>query len=317
MHCQPCNRPCRKHGFNRNQTRRYRCPECGTTYSEERQHLFGNMRVDEDKAILALTLLCEGSSVRAVARVTVLHKATILKLLVEAGERVERFMADTIQDVPVEDVECDEVWGFIARKEKTKRRKRINDPQQADSYLWIGLDRESKLVLAHQVGRRTKLAADAFAEKLDTATGGRFQISTDALEHYTDSLNFHLGTRTSHGTVHKEFGYEEEGQRRYSPPRLTGAKKAVSYGKPDLNRTGTSYVERWNLSLRTGMKRMTRLTIAFSRCWRNHKAALALWIGYYNFVTTNRAVRMPPAMAAGVTRRPWSMRDLLEAATQC
>jgi IS1 family transposase len=272
------------------------------------------MWVDEDKAVLALTMLCEGSSVGAVARVTGLHKGTLLKLLVFAGERVERFMGDFIQDVPVEDVECDEMWGFIARKERTKRRKEIDDPQQGDSYLWIGLDRVSKLVLAHHVSRRTNQAADAFAEKLERATAGRFQISTDAFEPYVDSLSFHLGTRTSHGTLRKEFGYDEEGERRYSPPRLTGAQKDATYGNPDPDRIGTSYVERWNLSLRTGLERMTRLTIAFSRCWRVHKAALALWIGYYNFVTANRAEKMPPAMTAGITRRPWSMRNLLEAA---
>lgn len=73
-------------------------------------------------------------------------------------------------------------------------------------------------------------------------------------------------------------------------------------------------MERWNLSLRTGLKRMTRLNVAFSRCWRNYKAARALWVGYYNFVTTNRAVKVPPATAAELTCRPWSMRDLLEAA---
>lgn len=70
MHCQPCDRPCRKHGFNLNQTRRYRCPACGATYSEQRPSLFGTMRLDEDKALMALHLLCEGSSVRSVSRVT-------------------------------------------------------------------------------------------------------------------------------------------------------------------------------------------------------------------------------------------------------
>ena len=60
---------------------------------------------------------------------------------------------------------------------------------------------------------------------------------------------------------------------------------------------------------------MSRLTIAFSRCWRNHKAALSLWIGYYNFVTMNRAIRMTSAMAAGVARRPWSLADLLREAS--
>jgi lambda repressor-like predicted transcriptional regulator len=228
----------RSHGKRADGRRRFKSFTCKRVETESREHLFGDMRVDEDKAVLALTLLCEGSSVRAVARVTGLHKGTLLKLLVEAGERVERFMAAAIRDVAVEDVECDEVWGFIARKEKTKRRKRISDPQQGDSYLWIGLDRRSKLVLAHHVSRRTTLAADAFAEKLDRATGGRFQISTDSFEPYVDSLNFHLGTRTSHGQIHKEFGYEEEGQRYYSPPRLISAEKATAYGEPDYDRSG-------------------------------------------------------------------------------
>ena len=70
MLCQDCQRKCRKHGVNRNGTQRFRCPACKKTYSEERESLFGAMRVPEDKALLALNLLCEGSSVRAVSRVT-------------------------------------------------------------------------------------------------------------------------------------------------------------------------------------------------------------------------------------------------------
>lgn len=67
--------------------------------------------------------------------------------------------------------------GLIARKERTKRRKRITDAQQGDSYPWIGLDRQSQLVVAQHVSRRTNQAADAFAEKLDRATAGRFTVS--------------------------------------------------------------------------------------------------------------------------------------------
>lgn len=303
----------RKHGKRADGRRRFKCFACKKVHTETRQHLFGDMRVDEDKAVMALTMLCEGSSVRSTARVTGLHKSTLLKLLVLAGERVERFMAEAMTDVPVEDVECDEVWSYVALKERTKRRKRINDPQQGDAYLWIGLDRASKLVLCHHLDRRTNQAADAFAEKLERATEGEFTVSTDAFEPYIESLNFHLGHRTRHGIIRKEFGYDEEGQRHYAPPKLISAEKSASYGDPDLAKIGTSHVERWNLSLRLGLKRMNRLTVAFSRCWRNHKAAMALWIAYYNFVTTNRAVKMPPAMAAGITRRPWTMRDLMEA----
>ena len=45
----------------------------------------------------------------------------------------------------------------------------------------------------------------------------------------------------------------------------------------------TSHVERANLSIRTGMRRMTRLTNAFSKKWENLKAAYAVWFAFYNF----------------------------------
>lgn len=67
MVCQDCKSKCRKHGINRNGTQRFRCSGCKKTYSEERESLFGAMRVPEDKALMALHLLCEGSSVRAVS----------------------------------------------------------------------------------------------------------------------------------------------------------------------------------------------------------------------------------------------------------
>ncbi len=55
--------------------------------------------------------------------------------------------------------------------------------------------------------------------------------------------------------IHKEFGYDEEGQRRYAPPKPIASEKSRAYGSPDLERIGTSRVERWNLSLHIGMKR--------------------------------------------------------------
>ena len=312
--CPDCQTTMRKHGKRADGRRRFKCFPCRKVHTEPREHLFGEMRVDEDTAVMALTLLCEGSSVRATCRVTGLAKKTVLRLLVLAGERVESFMARHIRNVEVEDVECDEVWGFIGQKEKTKRRNRVTDPGQGDSYSWLAVERHSKLVLAHHVSRRTNRAADAFAEKLDRATAGAFQVSTDAFEPYVESLSYHLGARSSYGRIQKEFGYTEEGQGYYSPPALISAKKEAVYGEPDAARIGTSRVERWNLSLRTGLKRMTRLSICFSKCYRNHKAAMSLWIGYYNYCLRHSTIRMAPAMKADLISTPWTMRDLLEAA---
>lgn len=285
------------------------------TCSEERESLFADMRVPEDKALIALHMLCEGSSVRAVSRVTGLHKGTVLKLLVAAGEACERFMAERIVGVPVADVELDEVWSFIQAKERTKVEQGDDDPQRGDAYCFIALESNSKLVLAWHLGRRTVPHTDAFVEKLSRATDGRFQLTTDGFRPYPDAIGYHLGHRTDYATLIKQFGSSPDGERRYSPARLTGTDRARVHGDPKPGRVCTSYVERFNLSLRTSMRRWTRLTIAFSKCWRNHKAAVALFIAFYNFCTIHSSIRMTPAMSADLARRPWSLRDLLEAAS--
>jgi transposase-like protein len=85
--CEGCNADCQKFGKHRNGLQRFRCPKCRKTYTEEHERLFAPMTVPEDKALLAIQLLIEGTSVRTVERITALHRDTILRLLVLAGER--------------------------------------------------------------------------------------------------------------------------------------------------------------------------------------------------------------------------------------
>jgi hypothetical protein len=44
----------------------------------------------EDKALLCLSLLLEGNSLRSIQRITGVHKTTLMTLLCVAGERCER-----------------------------------------------------------------------------------------------------------------------------------------------------------------------------------------------------------------------------------
>jgi hypothetical protein len=85
-------------------------------------------------------------------------------------------------------------------------------------------------------------------------------------------------------------------------------------GNPDFNKICTSFVERQNLTVRMQMRRFTRLTNAFSKKLENLKAAVALHFTHYNFVRIHSTLRMTPAMAAGVTKELWSIRDLIERA---
>jgi len=222
-----------------------------------------------------------------------------------------------VKGVAVEDVEADEVWGYVRCKEGTKTRKKIQDPEAGDAYCFIGMERHSKLVLGWHLGRRTAQDADIFMEKLAAATGGNFQLSTDGFNAYPNAVEYNFGARVDYAQLVKEFGQEGgEEQRRYAPPRLIGAEKITVYGTPDEARICTSHVERANWTLRGHLRRMTRLSNGFSQKRANLRAALALYFGYYNFCRMHGTIRMTPAMAAGITRKPWAMADLLAAAVQ-
>jgi hypothetical protein len=87
----------------------------------------------------------------------------------------------------------------------------------------------------------------------------------------------------------------------------------VVSGTPDLDRAGTSHVERNNGTLRQWCKRLTRLTHAFSKQWANLQATLALHFAHYNFCRIHGPLRITPAMAAGITDHVWGVRELLGA----
>jgi hypothetical protein len=97
----------------------------------------------------------------------------------------------------------------------------------------------------------------------------------------------------------------------YSPLECIDARKQRVEESPDPRYISTSYVERQNLTLRMHMRRFTRLTNGFSRKVENHTYAVALHMMYYNFVRNYSALRMTPAIAAGVTDRLWEVSDIV------
>jgi hypothetical protein len=97
----------------------------------------------------------------------------------------------------------------------------------------------------------------------------------------------------------------------YRPAKFLSVGKDAISGNPDLDRAGTSHVERKNGTLRQWCKRLTRLTYAFSRSWDNLGAALALHFAYYNLCRIHGSLKVTPAMAAGVTDHIREVADLL------
>ncbi len=317
MECPHCQSETKKFGRKPDGRQRFRCLSltCRKVSSETRERPLGDLRLPVGRALLCLNLLCEGNSVRSIERITGTEKKTILRLLVQVGDGCERLLAETIQAVPVQDVEADELWTFIQAKQGTCARRKIANPDAGDAYCYFGIERTSKLILAWHLGRRNGWDAHDFMEKLARATAGDFQLSTDGFNGYPGAVEYNLGARVDYAQVVKEFGNVggEEG-RRYAPPHLIGQEKIVVSGTPDEDRICTSHVERSNWTLRGHLRRFTRLSNGFSRKKANLRAALALYFAYYNFVRMHKSIRMTPAMKAGIARKPWSLADLLTAA---
>jgi hypothetical protein len=151
-------------------------------------------------------------------------------------------------------------------------------------------------------------------EKLYNAIDGatnRFQMSTDGFRGYDHTVKEVLGTKADYGQVIKIYGKPNPDEIRYSAVDCLGVKKRVVCGNPDKDRISTSYVERQNLTMRMSMRRLTRLTNGFSKKWDNLNYALALYFAYYNFSRIHKTLRVTPAMAAGISKRVWELKDII------
>jgi len=105
---------------------------------------------------------------------------------------------------------------------------------------------------------------------------------------------------------------EQSAARRYSPAECTGISIKSVEGNPNPKYISTSYVERQNLNIRMGNRRMTRLTNGFSKKAENHNHMMSIYFMHYNFVRIHKTLKMTPAMAAGVTPKLWEMADMVK-----
>lgn len=311
MTCQDCKIDCQRFGKHRNGLRRFRCQNCKKTYTETHTRVLDSMYISPEKAALALRLLLEGNSIRSTERITELDRNTILSLLVKAGDRCQTLMVEKIVNLAVTDVQADEIWGFVQKKEGHKTEE--DGAEVGDAYCFVGMERNTKLVLAFHLGKRTAKSTDTFIGRLSYAISPdcRFQLTTDGFGPYVSAVKMLLRGRVDYAQQIKVYGASREGEQRYSPAEVVEVVTNEIVGRPRRDRISTSHVERQNLSIRMGMRRMTRLTNGFSKKWENLEAAYALWFAYYNFCRVHQTLRVTPAMEAGITDHIWTIAELI------
>lgn len=266
------------------------------------------------KQVAVISALAEGSGIRQIERITGVHRDTIMRLGVRVGRGCAVLLDQKMRDLPCENLQFDEVRGFIGKKE---RHCTLEDsPELGNVWTFCAIDRDTKIVPAFRVGKRDAETANAFVEDVASRMRNRVQISSDALRAYVDAIEQAFGANVDFAQIVKTYTRDESvySERQYSAPEFVIAEKRAIMGRPDLRIASTSHVERLNGTTRLHMRRLTRLTYAFSKKLENFEAAVALHFAYYNLVKRHNTLRCTPAMAAGVERDFWSVGDLIEAA---
>ena len=267
--------------------------------------------LNTDKQIAVIAALAEGSSIRSIERMTGIHRDTIMRLGVKVGQGCTALMDREMRNLPCVRLELDEIWGYIGKKEV--RVQPEDDPTLGDVWTFCAIDADSKLVPAFKVGDRNATTATAFLKDLEKRMRNRVQISTDGLNAYVHAMEKTFAGNADYAQIIKVYAAEELPNRRYSPPEVISSEKIIVSGRPKWELISTSYVERLNATTRLHVRRLTRLTHAFSKKRVNFEAAVGLHFTYYNYVRRHGTLRCTPAMAAGVAKTSWSVGELLEA----
>ena len=262
----------------------------------------------------------EGMSIRATAQLFGVSKTTILKLVEDAGAAAAWYQDRVLRNLPCERIQADEIWGFIAVKEAHRlKAAKNNSDKNGDVWVWICTCADTKLVPAFFVGKRHVLCAfDLMLDLSDRLDGRKFQLTTDGFNAYLPAVGATFDPENiDYAMLQKQYGPSYEGakgsaERRYSPAVCIGAKRVPITGNPDPKHISTSFAERNNLNVRMHSRRMTRLTNAFSKKLENHGHAMALHFLYYNFCRVHHTIKMSPAMRAGITKRLWEMKDVVD-----
>ena len=293
----------------------YRCLVCGRRFSETAGTPFFGLKTPMRTVCIALNELAEGLGVRAVARIHHVEPGTVLDWLRKAGQHCEAVSAHMMQELELSQVQLDELWTFIRKKERMLSEWEKLQTEYGDNWIWMAFDPIHKLVVAVLIGDHTEEEAVGLLTRLRARLMEACLplLTSDSLPHYAGAIlqafgvwvqPQRKGTRgrlpkprqvvpegLHYATVHKE----REGG------RVVSVTTQVVYGslkdilaclKPLKQTINTSFVERMNLTLRHLLSRLHRKSLCFSKRRAYLACHLHLALAYYHFVRYHSSLRV-------------------------
>ena len=218
---------------------------------------------------------------RGIGRLLGVYPSTVAKLLADAGQAAIEYHMNAAHGISGErTIEIDEMWSFVYAKEKTLAEFERRPWGTGSIWTWVAIDTESRFIVSYLLSSdRSTESALYILRDVKRRLEQEPLLVTDALHSYAQAARILLGPDGQHV----------------------------------MSKTGTSHVERQNLSMRMGMRRFMRKTNGFSKRIGMHACMAALWFYYYNFIRGHGSLSgCTPAMALGLERTFLSFEHLVE-----
>ena len=199
-------------------------------------------------------------------------------------------------------------------KQRQANARNVASQDVGDSWTYVAVDRDTKMILAHHVGNRDAMATDRFLTKLADAVdqSNRIQVSTDGWNGYKYGVPFAMGSNIDFGMLIKKYAASQT-ETRYSPAVIIAAEKVPVFGNPDEDKICTSHIESLNQKIRMHLRRFTRLTAGHSKSIDHHIAMQQIFFCWYNFCRNHSTIGKTPAMECGIAERKLKLTEILAA----
>ena len=334
------------------QRRIFDCKLCAEQFSETRQTVFFDLRTPEEKVILVLKLLLCKVELTSISFALGVTEETTLEWLRRAAEKAAEINQHLLREVPVTEVQLDEMWGFIARKHATQAApdgESTDESTDGRQWVWVSFAPQCRLLLAAYVGPRTLHSAMLLIQMTAAVVCGVPCFFSDGFKSYLPALvavyhQIKEFARTGQRgrprkpvvEPHPELVYAQLVKHKRGG-RLKSLSERVCCGVARLAKLGlkisTSLIERFNLTLRHALAPLTTKCWGFCKDREQLRRRVVFFQAFYNFVRPHQSLRLSlpaseqpgtgliqrkwqprtPGMAAGLTDHVWTFRELLTA----
>ncbi len=314
-----------------------RCQACGKKFTVRRDTVLYRLKTHSAKVALALALLAEGMDVSALERVMGIGEGTLRSWLIRAGMHVEKLHNTFFQELIFRHIQLDELWANVRHKTQ-------------DVWVWVALEATSKVIPVISIGPRSLDMAMGVIHELcqRMPPDGMPIFSSDGLKLYFYALTAHFGHWASPVGTHRPVWEITAGFlytqviKIHRRRRLVKVVQRMLCGKPEIlsarlkalglsGKINTAFIERVNLTIRQGVAFLERRTWGTAQFSPELAIHLQWWRGYYHFVRYHESLRVKlseliqrkgkqascryrsrtPSMAAGLTKRRWSVLELI------